>query len=247
ELWRDLNYTELLPGGKNTKRALNVAAVPAAAVALYSIPRISLPHEYTHAAANVLTGGTNDAVIEGVTDMATTGPWPAQDVVLLAPYLWSMPLGYYLLSEGKKRKSLPLTVAGSGLLFGDAASVLNAELSAESISEKLPELNLPEGAETVSLYGDFNQVGADLVQKTTELVEKLTGHEITDYKPVDLDWDCQTDPTNPYLMGAAFLVGVAIMGITYGLGKASVNKVADWRRRKKIDSTESATENYENQ
>ena len=143
EILKDLNYEELFSGSKKRKSRLNDLAI------LLSFGINSIPHELIHAGTNILAGGTNEQIVinklyggdiahlvysridaklflpitGGYVKIAECGSLLGKLAVSIAPYAMT-PLGIYMVSEGKKRKSLPLAVAGSGMIAAQAGGVI---------------------------------------------------------------------------------------------------------------------------
>ncbi len=143
EIFQDLNYESLFKGGKKRKSNLNDIVV------LASFGISSVPHELMHAGVNLLTGGQNEEIvinrfyggdlvhqiysgidaqfllpiIGGYVKVKEYGSKLGELAMTVAPYALT-PLGIYMVAEGKKRKSLALAAAGSGMLLAHAGGMI---------------------------------------------------------------------------------------------------------------------------
>lgn len=168
DIFQDLSYEELFSGSHKRKSRLNDLAI------LVSFGINSIHHELIHAGMNTLTGGTNEQIvinklyggdlvhliypgidaklllpiIGGYTKIQEYGSWLGELAVLVAPYAMT-PLGIYMVSEGKKRKSLPLAIAGSGMLISQAGGII----------------------------GDFFQFGRSVVYETADFIANTMGYQ----------------------------------------------------------------------
>lgn len=168
EIFQDLNYEELFSGSKKRKSILNDLVV------LGSFGITSIPHELIHAGTNLLTGGTNEKIvinsfyggdlihklfpgidaefllpiIGGYVKVAEYGSTLGQLATQIAPYALT-PLGIYMIAEGKKRKSLPLAIIGSGAIIAHAGGII----------------------------GDFFNIGRIVMYETADFVAKTVGYQ----------------------------------------------------------------------
>ena len=168
EIFQDLNYEELFSGSKKRKSRLNDLAI------LASFGITSIPHELIHAGTNILTGGTNEQIvinrlyggdlahlvhsgidaklllpiIGGYVKIQEYGSMLGELATSVAPYAMT-PLAIYMVSEGKKRKSLPLAIAGSGMIISQAGGII----------------------------GDFFHFGRTIMYETADFVANTVGYQ----------------------------------------------------------------------
>ena len=142
EILQDLNYSNLFKGSKLRKAGLTDLTI------LGSFGISSMPHELIHAGSNLLLGGTNKHIvmnkfyggdlinyfysgIESEWMFPLIGGYVEVDNssalynlgIMMAPYAMT-PLGIYLLSKGKKKKSLALAIAGAGTVASHAGGII---------------------------------------------------------------------------------------------------------------------------
>ncbi|MFH2028494.1 MAG: hypothetical protein ABIJ08_05115 [Nanoarchaeota archaeon] len=142
EIMEDMDYSGIFKGSQLRRDSLEALSTP------ISIGISVLPHEMLHAAANKLTGGTNSelvinrlflgdlwSLIPGVESKLMTpfigGYMSAREygsdigrlITAVAPYSLT-PIGIYLVAEAKKRKSVPLALAGSGIIMAHAGGAI---------------------------------------------------------------------------------------------------------------------------
>ncbi|MBN2095670.1 MAG: hypothetical protein JW727_06475 [Candidatus Aenigmarchaeota archaeon] len=258
-------FPESLPGGKTTQKALNVAAIPASFYALMGTPLIKpyvVAHELTHAATNIATGGTNEEIvidsalggdflreifplieskdlsqldIAGYVNPDTFGPWPSDALVAIAPNAISMALGAELLYEAKKRKSLPLAIAGSSLVAVPVYQLRISSVDEEVVKATDMFKELPEGVPAFNV-GDFSAAGGELVFEPLNALSRI--FEENGAEAAELVYSPEMYPYVIAMLGISFLAGIAVAGTTYGLGRAAVNKLRRWKGGPSEDAPE---------
>ncbi len=168
EIFQDLNYEELFSGSKKRKSRLNDLAI------LASFGISAVPHELIHARTNILTGGTNEQIVinrlyggdlahlvysgidaklllpilGGYVKFQEYGSVLGELATCVAPFVMT-PLGIYMVSEGKKRKSLPLAIVGSGMIIAQAGGII----------------------------GDFFHFGKTVMYETADFVANTVGYQ----------------------------------------------------------------------
>jgi len=168
EFIRDLDLTEIFKGKKLRRIDKNVACIYIGSHLLTPI------HELLHAGANKLLGYENQKIVIGNLDggflwekiipgvTAENLPlWKGgyvlchksspslTDIVIpgLAPYIMT-PIGIYLLLEGKRRKCIPMIIAGCGFVAYHADAV----------------------------FGDIMKAGGDIVIGAADYCCRIAGH-----------------------------------------------------------------------
>lgn len=163
EMLEDINFSEFFKGKKKVLKC-DLAT-------LVSFGLVAGPHELIHAGVNKLMGGINKEIVlnrlyggdlyhllyEGIqvkTMIPLIGGYVRPEnlegtasviAMLTAPYILT-PMGIYLLMEGRKRKSLPLSIAGAGFVAAHAGGVI----------------------------GDFNKVGEQITNTIVEAPFRCT-------------------------------------------------------------------------
>ncbi len=168
EIFNDMFYGKLLPGKTPLRKALL-----ADLGTIVSFGFFTVPHELMHAGMNIVTGRGNKEIvinklfggdlyhwlipsiesklllpfIGGYVQPESQEIHLANIAVSLAPYVLT-PVGIYLVQEGKKKKSIPCAIAGSGLVAGHIGGVI----------------------------GDFFNAGYTLVHETTLFTAQAMGY-----------------------------------------------------------------------
>lgn len=171
EIMKDLDFTSLFSGGKLKKALKNDLST------LLAFGAIVGPHELIHAGVNSATGGVNKEIVinklfggdlyhlinsridadwliplfGGYVKIGEYSSKLAEAGVSLAPYALT-PIGIYLMSKGKEKKSLPYAISGAGLIAVHAGGVI----------------------------GDFFHLGRLMMYETADFIAHTVGYQSFD-------------------------------------------------------------------